>query len=550
MKLIDRLKQNELNIYTTCNVLFKLLIIKVSTSSLKHEINKHVYFPSLLTVKDVLQKFGVESNAIKRNQYSLNDFEPPFIVPLQKKEWSISYFTVVKEVSEKIIEYFDPIDLVWKKESLSIFELWDKNIILLVDKQDINGEPDYKEKRKNELKSKIVNKFPLYTSLILILLSLGLGYSNQSSGFRFISGYILLILSLLGAGLSFLLSWYEVDKQNPFLREVCSGKKNINCNAVLSAERASFHGVEWSILGLCYFIGNILAILFLGINNPTVISVLLGIAILISPYIVFSLYYQYRIVRQWCILCLGVQAVIFLQLITAIFYFISNKISIGTFNPQLVVNSFLFFTGILTFGIYGFSFIKKARVGKMYERKWKRLKANPHIFKSLLSQQPKIKNYPSHLGVSLGSPDAATEIIKVCNPYCGPCSESHPILEDIIRNNNDVKLRIIFTAEDKEEDIKAQPVKHFMALSDVKSSYEMQEVMDDWYVNDEIQKDYQRFADKYPLNEELDRQGSKLSAMKSWCDEMNIRATPTIFINGYELMDTYSIKELKDILND
>ena len=60
-------------------------------------------------------------------------------------------------------------------------------------------------------------------------------------------------------------------------------------------------------------------------------------------------------------------------------------------------------------------------------------------------------------------------------------------------------------------------------------------------------KDYEVFAGKYPMNGELKEQENKLDAMKQWCDDAEITGTPTIFINGRRLPDTYSIDELKNI---
>ena len=62
-----------------------------------------------------------------------------------------------------------------------------------------------------------------------------------------------------------------------------------------------------------------------------------------------------------------------------------------------------------------------------------------------------------------------------------------------------------------------------------------------------IDKDYDVFAAKYPMGSKLEEQGSKIDKMKNWCDEAEITGTPTIFINGKRLPDTYRIDELKNL---
>ncbi|MNY61295.1 hypothetical protein D3C86_1979600 [compost metagenome] len=68
--------------------------------------------------------------------------------------------------------------------------------------------------------------------------------------------------------------------------------------------------------------------------------------------------------------------------------------------------------------------------------------------------------------------------------------------------------------------------------------------MDAWYLAPE--KNYDDFAAKFPLDNALEIQQQRLEDMREWCNSMKIRATPTIFINGFELPDTYRISELKN----
>ncbi len=49
------------------------------------------------------------------------------------------------------------------------------------------------------------------------------------------------------------------------------------------------------------------------------------------------------------------------------------------------------------------------------------------------------------------------------------------------------------------------------------------------------------------MNGEIKDQENKLDLMKQWCTDAEITHTPTIFINGKRLPETYSINELKNI---
>jgi protein-disulfide isomerase len=95
-------------------------------------------------------------------------------------------------------------------------------------------------------------------------------------------------------------------------------------------------------------------------------------------------------------------------------------------------------------------------------------------------------------------------------------------------------------------DKRNKPVKHFLAL-DERNNKHAQEAMDYWYLSKE--KSYEQFAKKFRLNGELLGQDHKISAMHDWCKAEKITHTPTIFINGYELPEEYSIEDLKEVLN-
>ena len=41
---------------------------------------------------------------------------------------------------------------------------------------------------------------------------------------------------------------------------------------------------------------------------------------------------------------------------------------------------------------------------------------------------------------------------------------------------------------------------------------------------------------------------SRLEPMQEWCTNVGIRFTPTYFVNGYQLPDSYKLDDLKQIL--
>lgn len=67
--------------------------------------------------------------------------------------------------------------------------------------------------------------------------------------------------------------------------------------------------------------------------------------------------------------------------------------------------------------------------------------------------------------------------------------------------------------------------------------------LSDWYRNGKNKPE--EFYNKYPFDPEDKRMLSELQKHKSWIEETQIRATPTILFNGYELPDRYKVEDLK-----
>ena len=153
---------------------------------------------------------------------------------------------------------------------------------------------------------------------------------------------------------------------------------------------------------------------------------------------------------------------------------------------------------------------------------------------------------PGNLGITLGNKDAKNTIIKVCNPYCAPCARAHEELKELLENNKDIKVQVIFNATNAPDDKRSAPVKHLLAIASKGNEVEIEKAMDDWYLSPD--KNYEVFAGKYHMNGELKKQDEKIHEMAAWCTATDIAYTPSIFVNGHLLPESYKIDDLKYIL--
>jgi thiol-disulfide isomerase/thioredoxin len=270
-------------------------------------------------------------------------------------------------------------------------------------------------------------------------------------------------------------------------------------------------------------------------------GVLTFFSFLTTPIIISSIYYQAIEIKQWCKFCLGIQVILVAEMLIGYMGgFYRSKIELGTLSLLLV---------LLILPVLVWKFIKplleKDRETNLYKRGLKKIKNNPAVLEGLLAKSRKIETSTEGLGILLKKDTAQYNVIKVCNPYCGPCATAHPILEGLV-NKGVISLQILFTATVEENDRAIKPVRHLLAINDLGDSNRTKEAMDYWYLAPK--RDYEAFARKYPIYGELAQQDSKVKAMSDWCKKEEITHTPTIFINGFELPNEYAVIDLVEVL--
>jgi uncharacterized membrane protein len=516
------------------NGFLKSIKVKVSLSTIDQTLSEHPDYPSFLSITDSLKKWNVDCLALQANANNLLSIPTPFITILKDGQ-----FIVVREILDdeiKIINQYGKKELVKMNQFI---EKWTETIII-AESNELSGEIDYIKKQRTA----ILNQFIIALIPIGILVSVLVPFINGSVD---LVPSLFVVTTLIGLAASVLLLWYDIDKGNPLLKQICSGIQKSSCSAVLNTKAASIGGiVTWSEVGFFYFSSSLLFVAFVGIS--TVLPVLNVFSLLALPYVIFSIYYQWRVAKQWCVLCLWVQAVL---LIEGILTIINNLVSYTAIEQVINTNWFVVLIVLIIPIISWYllkPILKRNQAAKYEKRSYLKLKYDEQVFNSLLQRQPSIIAYPTEgLGITIGNPNATKTIVKVCNPYCGPCATAHPELEKIIKDNPSIKAQIIFTTTNNEKDRGLKPVKHLLAIAAKGDDLLTEHALDDWYLAKE--KNYDKFAIKYPINGELQKQAENIDLMKTWCDKVKIEYTPTIYIDGYKLPRNYQLKDINYFLS-
>ncbi|PZX49103.1 peptidase C39-like protein [Algoriphagus ratkowskyi] len=517
------------NCLVICKRLLDSLGVRYTQQILKEKILSHPQYPSLLSISDALEEFGVESIAANLGPDRLDDFPLPVLVQVSRVNGK--YFNVITSVSQQYVSLFDEKGKQKDIARVDFLMSW-TGVSLLVEAKENASELEIKQKILNQ--SIIKGVATVCTISLLVWLGFGL-VENGTSGLYL----VYFLLKLLGLSISLILLYYQHDKDNMALQKFCSGGKRMDCNSVLDSK--NFHFLDGrlnlSLLSFAYFFAG--AGLLAGLAFSSV-SLLGWLSLASIPVVIYAFYYQAIVIKKWCKICLLIQGVLVMEVLI----FFGGDFRFDGFDE---VSCFLFlflFTGVILGGIFIQPMLGQEEEYYRVKRELSKFKTNKELFDISLSRSKKIRNMPQGLGVFLKGEHPRYHVIKVCNPYCGPCARVHPILENLFDKGN-IDLQILFSPSYKDER-RRKMVGHLLAIQSKDNSKLMRKALDDWY--GAKKKDYQMFAFKYPLNDEFIFQEEKVKDMEGWCNSEKISRTPTLFINGYELPKEYSVEDLKNLL--
>ena len=533
----------EPNVKATITFL-RLLNIKVNNSSVDETLQNHPDWPSLLSISDALSKWNIPNAAGKIEKQDIERIPTPFLAQTFNPVSPIEVVTDVDETFVKVLskDFVKPVP----ERREDFFKRW-SGIYLLAEKAGISGEANFKE-NKQKRNFKILTQAMLV--LLIFIISILFIERNIFTSTQLVYQYGIYLQYLIlisGIGVSTLLLWHEIDSNNPILKKVCTGIIKGNCDAILSGKQSKvFSWLSWSEVGFFYFTGGLLTLLFVAPISEG-IAIIAYINILALPYTIFSIYYQGRIAKQWCVLCLSVQAL----LILGGFNLFANGflLPISQIPIKLILTSVLFYLIPVLIWYSIKPYLHRLQEAKDTKHEYLRLKFNTEIFETLLKKQKQITIPTDGLGINIGNPSATNILVKVCSPYCGPCATAHPKIEELLSEIPDLAVKIIFTAPNDPLSQLYKPVSHFLAIQAQNNEKEsIKKALDDWYLADK--KDYTHFTKLYPSTIGLEEQGNAIEAMDKWCKDMVIQYTPTIFINGFELPNAYGIEDLQYFLRE
>lgn len=538
MILLSQLLHPLGNLEEITSVICRHLEIKVTQSSLTHQLQHHPNYPSLAALDDVFHRLQVETMTLKDcDLEALCQVGEGFLAQV-KFSRQPEVFAYVYHLTDHDVYWYNPLKHRPETISRMFFSKLFKGCIMLFDASEKTDDRRYKVHRREEIVKHVIDDSLLFAMPVISILCLSVYSFNDNSGYLwFTICYTLLLLIGYLAGMLLLL--YEYDQHSPVVKSLCAISQKTNCAAILHSSASRIWGIPWSVIGTAYFAGVLFAVLVSWFS----ITLMYWAALLhlfSIPYILYSFYYQYHIAKRWCPLCMCVQAVLLLILICVFsgeIYSIRLPIDFKVV-AIYAISIFISFANIYL--LWNFLLQYKSKVHA--ERSLIQIKYRKEVFSTIIKSGLRIEMPSDECGIVLGNPHGCIHIVKVSNPYCHYCAAAQPVLQKLVDRNPEVKLQVIFATDPNSKYYKNTPIDLFLSLYDERG--DMEAILSEWYASEDM--DLDAFKTKHPLHRQANILRNKEMAEKmfQFCRQVKIKGTPTIFINGYQLPEIYRIKDL------
>lgn len=532
---MDLYKYKFTNCSEICWQIVKTYKLSISKDTICKQFVKHPYPDSILAITDILGKFNVVVNSYSIQKIEdLHTYTKPFIVLVYVD--SNYYFSIVWSLSEYTVVWFNPIN--HKKERIS-FDHFAKifgGIATSIDTDNYVGENSSKARRCKFLVKRFVELIPFSVFAITIGLSLFDILTPNASIYE-----TLYILGL-GAGCvicAMLLDFEANDHKSSLVERLCPVGKHLNCTSVLKSHGSTLYGVSWASIGFAYFASSFIILTCMGNHSLSYIHTASFLNLISLPFIIYSLYYQIKIAKRLCIMCLSIMSILVYMFVVSVYGgFLSSY-------PHITTKSLVLFVTIGLIMLWA-SNMYIALCGRSMELNslypyFNRLRYDSSVFQALLNNQPLIERIPEEMSINIGNPCGKVKILKVCDPFCSACSKSHLRMEKLFENS-EVFMQVIFCVNRNDSDAKKNIIKLFFALKEHYGNTFLKQVLHEWYSLKK--KDYEIFKRKYDIDDaSISKQGDKITWMEKKTKELKILYTPTFYIGRHHLPDDFYSEE-------
>ncbi|NOU17158.1 MAG: hypothetical protein HOO91_06325 [Bacteroidales bacterium] len=497
--------------------------IRVNEPELEFQLLSHPSYPSLHSITGVLDHFAIENYALDvPKEIETLDLLPNSFLAVVKTEEHNGFVMVSRHSLGFQLSFDGNKKRFFSK--IDFLEVW-TGVIVGVENDKQNLAPDVKKTN--------FTKCILYITIALLLIFL-LYKVNLFQAIHF-------LLSFGGIAICVLILQHELGLHSKILDKFCSEQnKKTSCNAVLNSKGATlFRSLKFSDIGIIYFVSLTLTWFSLVNSNTNYNSIVL-ITLLAIPFTLFSIFYQYKIVKKWCLLCLSVVSILWLQAFSLLFIELNNTVFEFSLR-SVILTAFNF---LIVFALWQFISpkLKKEQELKALKIEHFKFKRNYNIFKSIIQKSDEISTSVNDRNeIVLGNNEnPLLKIVVITNPLCSFCKEAHELVENLLKiEDKNIQVTIRFNVSGDYNSIDTRIALRLIEIYNKEGKQVSLKAMHDIYSTIKPNDWLNNWGEP---NEQIYKE--TIIIAKEWCNQHSINFTPEILVNGRSFPKEYNRSDL------
>lgn len=506
--------------------LLKTLSVRHTKDFTEEFYTTHPNRDNLLGLCQMCEAYGISAKGVKIKEMDINALSIPSILHINNQ------FAILSEISANKIT----VDLNGQTTSIprkEVKNLWDGTALLIESDTDAI-EPYYPDHQKQTLKNNTVNAI-----LFIILFTCGLLMLLQAFLHNGTLSIVMALIDIIGTCTCILLLQEQMFQNSKIGDKICCTFNQGSCNEVVSSKGSKVLGYSWGEIGLGYFVSHFSVATLL----PNSLVFLSFASWLAMCYSIWSIYYQAYIVRQWCMLCIIVQALLWCTGIACAF--LSDLSFITLCQSFLNFHHIGYFFAIASITI--FTAKQTSRITEFKTKLWnakylyRSLKCKEDIFRHILYQSKFIPTTQKDSSILFGDDNAHIHITVVTNPHCSHCAAMHQKIDHLIgKYGKLISIQYIFWAFNENQE---QSNRFLIAAYLQKGRGKALEIFNEWYKCTNFNRKIitNKFSDLNYNHSEIEQE---LRRQIAWIHKSNLSETPTILVNGYVLPAEYEVEDL------
>jgi uncharacterized membrane protein len=485
----------------------------------------HPDIGNLNAITDTLQRLDVQCEAIEASTITICSFKEPLLVLLHYDK-KLDYY-LIKIQDNNRIQVFNR-NNNWKSISKEEFDKIYYGVVVLCGRNE----------KKENLNFRFSNKLFPYLLLCSFLIY---GYSLSGNIFQF----IFFTLSFFGLYVAISTYIYQFRRDLGILGKMCNSDSKTDCQSVIFSKFSNvFFGITFSDLAIMYFLFQLFYyVIFKDEQNGLLFPFF--ISLLSIPITFYSIYLQKFVIKRWCLMCLFLVIILYLQALISIKFILSSDILFSLNDGYNII-----FSSFLATSIWYVikPVIKKTYTHDLLEIEYLKFKRNYKLFISSLLNEKEI--FTSDMPTTLISESGKKNLLRltlVINPTCHLCITAIESLKKILSvYKNDINLNVLFYVSiDKKTDYSV--LKAISILDSIKNIPDNGiNILQKHISISANTKEYENIINK----ESYDLYYQNLVKHHSWCIRNGINATPTLLIGNRLFPSNFDISDLHFFMDD